>query len=103
MPPRPMTLSMRNPASSVPIRDSGSVLIGDIFYQPGRLHPVPPPRAWRISGLRLVEELLPALEQRLQLVALAPVGCDDVDVRPVLGESALELGDSLLACRDLGF
>ena len=44
---------------------------------------------------------LPAREQRLQIVAGAPVLRKDVDVRPVLGELLLELRDGRLERRDL--
>ena len=37
-------------------------------------------------GLRLLEQRLPALEQRLELVAARPVRGEEVDVAPVLGE-----------------
>src|SRR5204862_6926320 len=54
------------------------------------------------SSLRSLEEGLPAREQRVGLVARAPVGGDSADVGPVVGQRALELGDPLLAAGDLG-
>ena len=53
------------------------------------------------SRLRLIEQLLPALEERRERVAAALVGGEHVDVRPVLGELLLELGDLGLARGDL--
>src|SRR5438552_18812524 len=53
-------------------------------------------------GLRPLEQCLPPFEQRLELVA-GPAMCgEDVDVVPVLGEPALQLGDRALALGDLG-
>src|SRR5581483_2628218 len=54
-------------------------------------------RAYR-SRLRLLalEERLPAVEQRLELVACGPVGGEELHVAPVVGELPLEVGDGLL-------
>ena len=43
----------------------------------------------------LLEQRLPALEQRLQLVARGAVRGEQVDVAPVVGEPPLEVGDGL--------
>ena len=51
----------------------------------------------------LLEQLLPAFEQRCEVVAGRTVSGDEVDVRPVLGELPLELGDALLGAADLAF
>src|SRR5262249_46752550 len=57
-------------------------------------------RAYR-SGIRLLEEGLPALEERLQLVPRLSVGRDQLHVAPpVVGELALELGDGRLPFLD---
>ena len=53
------------------------------------------------SGLRLLEQRLPALEQRSQRVAAALVRGERLDVRPVLGELRLELRHLGLAGGDL--
>ena len=53
------------------------------------------------SRLRSLEEPLPALQQRLELVACMPVSREHLDVVPVFGEALLELGDGRLVCRDL--
>src|SRR5205823_7810183 len=53
------------------------------------------------SGLGLLEQRLPPLEQRLQLVAGSSMGREQVDVAPVVREPALEIGDRLLLARDL--
>src|SRR5207245_11270520 len=45
------------------------------------------------SGLSLLEELFPASEQRLELVARAPVSGERLDVAPVLREALLEVRD----------
>src|SRR6478672_11693510 len=51
--------------------------------------------------MRPVEEALPALEQRLELVAGAAVSREHLDVVPVFGEALLELRDGRLVFRDL--
>jgi hypothetical protein len=43
--------------------------------------------------LCLIEQLLPALEERGERVAAALVRGEHVDVRPILGELLLELSD----------
>src|SRR5262245_31748333 len=53
--------------------------------------------------LGLGEEDLPALEERGELVARRPVRSEDVHVRPVVRERALELRDAGLHARDLAF
>src|SRR5205823_5836364 len=54
-----------------------------------------------LLGLSLLEELLPALEERLELVAGAAVGGDGVHVRPVVRQPLLEVRDHLLLRLDL--
>ena len=51
--------------------------------------------------LALLEQLFPAAEQRLELVAGAPVRLQRLDVGPVVRELALEVGERLLARGDL--
>src|SRR2546421_1894254 len=53
-------------------------------------------------GLRLLEELLPTRQQRLQLVAGGAMGGNRVRVGPVLGEAFFELRHRVLASGDLG-
>ena len=53
-------------------------------------------------GLRLLEQRLPAVEQRLELVARRPVRGEELHVAPVVGELPLELGDRLLLRCDRG-
>src|SRR5439155_3717380 len=53
------------------------------------------------SARRRLEERLPTREQGCEVVARCPVRCDEVDIRPVFGQLPLELGDTLLAPRDL--
>src|SRR5262249_39034925 len=57
------------------------------------------------SALRLglVEELLPAGKERLQLVTRGPMCRQCVGVGPVLGQPLLEVGNRLLPRGDLGF
>src|SRR5439155_27103155 len=52
-------------------------------------------------GLGSLEQRLPPLEQRLQLVARTAVGGERLDVAPVLGEPPLELRNVAFASRDL--
>src|SRR6185312_4510710 len=59
------------------------------------------PTAPRVRSSPSLEEQLPALEERREVVAGRAVGGDEVDVRPVLRQPPLELGDVLLAARDL--
>src|SRR5215470_15949163 len=58
-------------------------------------------RVGRTLCLRLIEQLLPALEERGERVAALLVRGEHVDVRPVLGELPLELGHLCLADSDL--
>src|SRR5438132_683862 len=53
------------------------------------------------STLRSLERALPPLEQRLELVAGPAVGGQRLDVAPVLGEPALQLGDGRFPLCDL--
>ena len=48
-----------------------------------------------------LEDVFPALEQRLELVAGMPVSREHLDVVPVFGEAQLELGDGRLVFRKL--
>jgi hypothetical protein len=50
----------------------------------------------------LLEQGFPALQQGLELLACSAVGLQCLDVRPIVGELALEIGDQSLAIRDLG-
>src|SRR5262249_31329926 len=58
-------------------------------------------RRRRLARRRCLEERFPAGEQRGEVVARRTVRRDEVDVRPVLGEPALELRDPLLPALDL--
>src|SRR5436190_18670772 len=53
-------------------------------------------------GLGALEQRLPPLEQRLQLLARAAVLREHVDVTPVGGESALQVGHSIFTGGDFG-
>src|SRR5439155_1701606 len=55
-----------------------------------------------LARLAALEQFLPAAEHRLKLVAGAPVRLERLDVGPVVGELALQLGERFLAHRDLG-
>ena len=98
-------------------RDLDPVLraVGKALRRVGQLVQHPPAggrssagsRASRSSGrpylrrLGLLEQRLPPLEQPLELVARGRVRSQQLDVPPVLGELALELGDGLLLRGDL--
>src|SRR5262249_46662654 len=56
-------------------------------------------RSGRLA-LRCLEELLPAGKLDLELVPRGPMSCEDVHVRPVLGELRLETRDAPFELRD---